>query len=230
MWKYTVLSLLYALGLAKWEKRVAPYEMKALDKFQVRALYDAYSTAPNAARSKSTWKDDGGFGRIVRSREIYEDKVRGTIVFDCTSLCGGIGDRLKGITYLFLMASHLRANLRIKWPRVRHAWTLKPSYDYFKWNTGGRNDRAVWLISRRLVQDRRIPPPFVAGRGRRDVSLLFFFPPPIVMTVSCEQSFSLSSVYTHHIEDTRQVTMRQRRTEMAKRERNDMRVAWRRAK
>ena len=55
-----------------------------------------------------------------------------------------------------------------------------------------------------------------------------FLAPPIVITASCEQSFSLSHVYTHHIEYTRQVTVRQRRAEMAKRERNDMRVARRR--
>jgi hypothetical protein len=95
------------------------------------------------------------------------------------------------------------------------------------------NDDVVWLITKMTVHDRRIPPSPVGvavcgNSALRDLIVSSFLALPIVITASCEQSFSLSHVDTHHIEYTRQVTVRQRRVEMAKRERNDMRVARRR--
>jgi hypothetical protein len=73
MWRVSVLSLLYAFGLAKWEKRVHLSTIKALDEFQVRALYDAYSSATKVAVPSSMRTDDGGFEQILHGREMYEN-------------------------------------------------------------------------------------------------------------------------------------------------------------
>ena len=75
----------------------------------------------------------------------------GCIVYECTSYCGGIGDRLKGITQLFLLSMYLGCDFKVYWPSVRKFWALHPTYEYKERVHQPANDHVrIYAIDRQL--------------------------------------------------------------------------------
>ncbi len=75
------------------------------------------------------------FKRLLQTRGPVDNTC--TIVYECETYCGGIGDRLKGITHLFLLSIYFKCNFKVKWPSIRKHWKLKREFDYYRQDVYG---------------------------------------------------------------------------------------------
>ena len=123
-----------------------------------RRLPAALSTPNRLHKSSSVVRGKGDwwtshsrvnqFNKVCgRARSSWEkrDRSRGTLLYECSGWCGGVGDRMKGITVVWYLSTRANTKFQLKWSVPTDLRHFFQSNDEEPWGFDGNSEEYALL-------------------------------------------------------------------------------------